>query len=120
MAAHEHLQSTQFKGWLPVKAIKPTESSIEERYGANSTLRRTNEAGMQYAADMKAHIAEHGFTMGPLEVDYVKRSPRSKPATQLQQGHHRYWAAQQLGMTHVPVEGRSFHGPVPGLLEERP
>jgi predicted phage baseplate assembly protein len=90
--------------------------------GVTNPYRRTNEAGMQYAADMRDHIAENGFTMGPLEVTHGKRfGNERKDSTYLTQGHHRYWAAQQLGMTHVPVEGVNRTGvPVPGLLPERP
>jgi hypothetical protein len=122
MSAQDHLQGEQFSGWMPLKSIKPTESSIPDRYGVTNPHRRTNEAGMEYAADMRDHIAEHGFTMGPLEVTYGKRfGNERKDSTYLTQGHHRYWAAQQLGMTHVPVEGVNRTGvPVPGLLPERP
>lgn len=122
MAAREAISAEQFSGWLPVKAIRPSESSIEERYSADNPHRRTNEAGMRYAADMQAHIAEHGFTMGPLEVNYGKQFGRErKDSVYLMQGHHRLWSAKKLGMTHVPVEGvNRSGGPVPGLLEEHP
>lgn len=122
MPAREAISPEQFSGWLPLKAIKPTESSIESRYRADNPHARTNEAGMQYAADMKAHIAEHGFTMGPLEVTHGKRfGNERKDSTYLAQGHHRLWAAKKLGMTHVPVEGvNRSGGPVPGLLGEHP
>lgn len=113
MPAVEHLGAEQFSGWLPVSSLRPTEASV--------TNRERGPAGKMYREEMKQHIAEHGFTMGPLEVDYVKRfSTSRKPQAWVMQGHHRYWAAKQLGMTHVPVEGRTRAGPVPGLLQERP
>lgn len=99
---------------MPLKDIKPTEDSVEKR--------ERGPAGIQYREEMKAHIAEHGFTMGPLEVNYGKRfGTERKDSAYLMQGHHRYWAAKKLRMTHVPVEGKNRSGgPVPGLLEERP
>jgi hypothetical protein len=113
MPAHEVMSREQFSGWLPIESLRPTERSV--------VVRERGPAGRQYRNEMKTHIAEHGFTMGPLEVDYGKQfSSSRKPQALLKQGHHRYWVAKQLGMTHVPVEGRTTAGPVPGLLKERP
>lgn len=109
-----NLSSQQFEGWLPVESLRPTEASV--------TSRERGPAGKQYLNEMKSHIAEHGFQhVGPLEVDYTKRFSNSrKPQAWLMQGHHRYAAAKQLGMTYVPVKGKTRAGPVPGLLGEKP
>lgn len=108
------LNSQQFEGWLPIESLRPTEGSV--------TSRERGPAGKQYRNEMKEHIAEHGFEhVGPLEVDYTKRFNTSrKPQAWLMQGHHRLWAAKQLGMTHVPVQGKTRAGSVPSLLSEKP
>lgn len=106
------LNLSQFEGWLPLKNIKPTEASVVER--------EPGSEGVAYRNEMLNHVREHGFTMGPLEVDYVKRFRSSRTEQPwLMQGHHRHWVAQQLKKPYVPVRGRGLDR-APGFTTEDP
>ena len=104
-----------FTGQLPVSLLHPTEDT-----SANERWERRG-AGWKYQQEMVEQVSGHGMP-GPVEVDYHAGGPtmegRSKtPRYYIRQGHHRFYAARQLGMTHVPVVVKSYHGHPPDLVE---
>jgi hypothetical protein len=119
MSADDHLSGPQFfTGYMPTKALRPTENTPETEKWAR------RGAGYDYQQALVSHVAEHGMP-GPIEVDYHAGGPtmagRSKVAQPyVRDGHHRYHAAKQLGMPHVPVTLKSYADRPPELLDELP
>jgi hypothetical protein len=116
MSASDHLSPQQFfTGQMPVSSLRPREDTpANERWARRG-------AGYDYQQALVGHIAEHGMP-GPIEVDYHAGGPtgagKSRVARPyIAQGHHRYHAAKQLGMTHVPVTVKSYAGRPPELLD---
>lgn|SRR5487761_1890309 len=115
MGADEHLNRQQFTGMMPVASLRPRENTpVNERWDRRG-------AGWDYQQALVQHVAEHGMP-GSIEVSYHAGGPtgagRSKtPRAYIAQGHHRYHAAKQLGMTHVPVVVDSRIGKPPELNE---
>jgi GNAT superfamily N-acetyltransferase len=114
------VSSEIFTGWMPTESLRPTEDTPRNEHWDRS------EAAQKYLGDLKSHISQHG--MGPIEVTYGSSKeigqgsvPISrKPAGYIAQGHHRWHAARELGMSHVPVTVKSFYGRPPELLDHPP
>lgn len=113
-------------GLVPVEQLdKMRDAGLpEEHY-------RTHEA--EYTNILKSHMAEHG-PQGAVVIGY---DPVARKAT-INDGHHRIFAAKELGLTHLParvermshdpdwakhqghpVPGHTFEGHVPGEMHPK-
>ena len=106
MTASDHLSRAQF---YPIEQIGGLKSqipglSVEQSYYTTPT--RWDETEQHYAQAkgygsaheyheaLKSHIREHGVAV---PVAFDRRGS-------LMNGHHRYYAARDLGLTHIPAE----------------
>jgi hypothetical protein len=118
MAASDNLSRQQFTGMMPLSSLRPREKTAENENWARRGAAWDNQQSMVN------HIAEHGFeSVGPIEVSYHAGGPLglgrgTTPRAYIAQGHHRYHAAKQLGLTHVPVVVDSRIGRPPEMLDE--
>jgi hypothetical protein len=104
MAASDHLSAAQFRpieeiGAMPSQYGNMTVEQayqgperydeMEQEYARNKGYNSAQE----YQAALRDHVAEHGI-----------KNPLVYGSGGLGNGHHRYFAARDLGMTHIPAE----------------
>lgn len=97
--------SSQYPGHTMAQAYTNHQLRFSDRQDNLNAQELGHPDAESYQNALSQHVAEHGI-----------QNPISVRDTFVGNGHHRYFAAKDNGLTHVPVvvRGRAASAPVPG------